>query len=884
MVWLARCNYEAGQLLQEAAAAASMYCDKDLLWQPQPLPEPLPQPQAARRRQAPLEPQPEARPAGPRGELGRRRRRQQDVVGPKQEQEKPPQRQELPQQQLPRQRSRDAPSGAPPAPASPEALATSQLQAQLLQPQQEQQGQQLTQQQPVWRLQQGDAEPMPWPLAPMSCGSRSRPGDSAVCDGDGSDVAPAESQPVPLPAPPVAPPSAPPSMRWAWRGSAAGDPAVPSAESAPGAAGGAKPCHSKAGSGHFPRPSHHDAMSAAVAVAAAAADRCGSLYVYSRVFMLRTHRHLGRDLHASCSRWYIAPNVASRHHAARGAGGATASVSTPTAVPLSPLQRLRLRLGPQSHEAELARAVQNMLNRVCPDNLDRIVEQFGNLAIRGPEDLESMISLIIRKVVDEPIYGGTYADLVYSLRERYPQFPAETEGVPPTSFTRVLLNAVQTEFEAMHSAAATRAGGDHLQDIQRKRALANMQFIGHLFLRGLLRLRVISWIADELLTDAEELGVECVCQLVQGIGYTLDTTSDGARDLLEELMQRLAGMSQAFSKRLGYKIQNLLDLQAQAWQQKVLREPATTKEEIRRDAEKEPQDALAIRTAGVRPDYIARSLDDIGPGTAPAQEARPPQPPRASVAAVPAVASPARSLRPTPAVAVAVVPTAVPAVAAVVPPSAPLPRRAPEPPPSPLKGEGLRQLLARYAEACAKEQDPEPFVREWLNARSSEEEGALRHLLEFGCNGKEEQQEACAQFIAALVARGALPWGSLRTALVPLLGRLEDLRLGAPCADSFFEHLLARLLLGCHVMAFNPVILEDGKFTWSLLLGALKRVQAYGSPELVHWAVGRKELSAALRTAGQCTRRQLARTLFDEGLVTKEQKGDSKYGESSRRQ
>lgn len=533
---------------------------------------------------------------------------------------------------------------------------------------------------------------------------------------------------------------------------------------------------------------------------------------------------------------------------------------------------------PQSHAAEITRGVQQLLNVVCPENLTRVVERFEGIMIEGPEDLELLISLIIRKVLAEPHYSETYADLVYFLRPHYAEFPPEEEGEPPITFERILLNAVQNEFEAMPAAlevqslqveAVAPAEMFERRDSQRKRALANMKFIGHLFLRELLGVKVISIIATELLSSTAEELVECACQLLQAIGYTLDTTPAG-RMLLTQLMARLAEVrDNTLSKRLRYKIQDLLDLQQRGWQEKVLREHARTIEEVRRDAEQEAQSVgrgvaapFATRVAGVRPAYLSGASLEGGSRTKSADSTT-------MLSAAPSS---------TPTAALPVSSSASPASGQALTPSAWLGADdgkdsvredsfAAQPT---LNRADVRRLFAYFDE----ERDPEKLIRDWREAwpRSgalADEKGVVGHLLEIGFgSSQEKQQNACAEAIAALVSNDALPLPALQEAMKPLLCRLEDLRLDAPYADRFFEQLLAKLILCNNALTFIPDILEPGLFTWPLLLGTLRWVRTWGGPETVQRAIGRKELSAALRSAGQYTRRQLAKTLRSEGIVS----------------
>merc|ERR1719515_366569 len=132
-----------------------------------------------------------------------------------------------------------------------------------------------------------------------------------------------------------------------------------------------------------------------------------------------------------------------------------------------------------------------------------------------------MISLIFRKALTEPHYCVTYADLVFGLKARVPELPAPGGGKPVT-FKAALLNTVQEEYEALPKVLEPtdeeRVQYPNPADLQfevkkrKDRFIANMKFIGHLFLRHLLSVKVVSSVIQHLTScDAtlHEHKVEC---------------------------------------------------------------------------------------------------------------------------------------------------------------------------------------------------------------------------------------------------------------------------------------------------------------------------------------------------------------------------------------
>jgi len=94
----------------------------------------------------------------------------------------------------------------------------------------------------------------------------------------------------------------------------------------------------------------------------------------------------------------------------------------------------------------IERQVRSLLNKIAPDNLQQIVEKMADIQLSKHHELEYVINLIYSKALDEDHYCETYADMIFALKNRYPEFAGE-EGGKKNSFTRDLLNICQSEFE-----------------------------------------------------------------------------------------------------------------------------------------------------------------------------------------------------------------------------------------------------------------------------------------------------------------------------------------------------------------------------------------------------------------------------------------------------
>jgi len=461
----------------------------------------------------------------------------------------------------------------------------------------------------------------------------------------------------------------------------------------------------------------------------------------------------------------------------------------------------KVKEAPQGRMEELQRNATSLLNKICPDNLTVIVDQLASIKLVKAEELEWVIRIIFKKALAEPHYCETYADMVFALKERYPQFPAENENEKPATFTRVLLNNCQNEFENM---PATFEATDEervkfpnpeelQQELKRKKdmMLANMKFIGHLFLRQLLAVKVIGQVVHDLIgikengSQPEEHMIECVCELLQAIGYTLDETTHG-ENLMNSFQARLKDLSkqllgdgkQAFSKRIRFAIEDLLDLRRNKWQKKVFKEQAKTKNEVKVDAVGKPgkqgpvEGHFSTQIAGMKPAYIEEL----------------------------------KAQRPKKMVAEGGKPS--------------------------LDMAYVRRICQYFAE----DRDGGELETAWKKAQPSPQESkqALVMLVNMGFE-EVKKEEAIALVIAELIGRKLVTCEFLKEALQPAIAQLEDWMIDAPQCDIFCQSLLAKLI---ERDAFNPVLLKaldpllqspsQKSLCWKQLVGCLKKLKAKG--------------------------------------------------------
>jgi len=323
----------------------------------------------------------------------------------------------------------------------------------------------------------------------------------------------------------------------------------------------------------------------------------------------------------------------------------SSTVATPPSPVASPVASPAYRMRPATAEPpprmqQLRRQVMSHLNKVCPENVPVIVERIAQTELLSADDLEVVVSLVFDRALAEPHYCETYADMVFALRARLPEFP-DPDGGKPVSVKSALLNVCQGEFESLpeqlakiESEAAEcsdREEADFRRKKRKGRIVANMRLIGHLFLRRLLSVRIVEQILLDLagcriVADGaaesslpEDGAIECVCELLSSVGFTLESNpvckhivSQVCGRLLDLRQRKTATGRDAYCKRIQYLMQDLLDTRAAGWKKTVFKSSAKTKDEIRDEQRSEhlaqerglgvPSGELVV--AGKRPSYL----------------------------------------------------------------------------------------------------------------------------------------------------------------------------------------------------------------------------------------------------------------------------------------
>ncbi|KAK2702923.1 eukaryotic translation initiation factor 4 gamma 1-like [Artemia franciscana] len=273
---------------------------------------------------------------------------------------------------------------------------------------------------------------------------------------------------------------------------------------------------------------------------------------------------------------------------------------------------------------DLKKAIRGRLNKLTPENYDKISKNILEMEVDTEERLSAMVQIIFDKVVDEPIYAPKYAELCKLMFEK--EVPSAS-GTGKVSFRKLLLGRCQATFEkekkdeeeilskqkALEEADTEEKRKELQMELDERIAktkrimLGNIRFIGELFKLRMLTIKIMNFCISKLLKSREEEQLECLCILISTIGKTYEeeydakyqravaeSKSSGKQlqiqltklDVYLDEMKKLS-QSEDLSSHIRFMLMDVLDLKQNRWVPRREGEKPKTIDEIRGELEKE---------------------------------------------------------------------------------------------------------------------------------------------------------------------------------------------------------------------------------------------------------------------------------------------------------
>ncbi|KAL3833033.1 hypothetical protein ACJIZ3_007769 [Penstemon smallii] len=248
------------------------------------------------------------------------------------------------------------------------------------------------------------------------------------------------------------------------------------------------------------------------------------------------------------------------------------------------------------------RQLKGILNKLTPQNFEKLFQQVKQVNIDNVVTLSGVISQIFDKALMEPTFCEMYANFCFHLAADLPDLSVDNEKI---TFKRLLLNKCQEEFERgereEEEANKEEVEGENKQTAEereekrlrvRRRMLGNIRLIGELYKKRMLTERIMHECINKLLgqyQNPDEENIEALCKLMSTIGEMIDHPK--AKEFMDAYFDIMAQLSlnMKLSSRVRFMLKDSIDLRKNKWQQRRKVEGPKKIEEVHRDAAQERQ-------------------------------------------------------------------------------------------------------------------------------------------------------------------------------------------------------------------------------------------------------------------------------------------------------
>lgn len=262
---------------------------------------------------------------------------------------------------------------------------------------------------------------------------------------------------------------------------------------------------------------------------------------------------------------------------------------------------------------ELFKKFRSVLNKLTPDNFEKLVQQVKSFVIDTDERLGGCIKLVFEKAISEPSFSEAYAKMCKEVGTIAIGSSSEKQKI---SFKTLLLIQCQAEFERRRNDqdSAIREGrikleaNKNLAKIQleelkaqleeeeqkvRRRAVGTVRFIGELYkhdqLTSSIMHQCIKLLIEKDDKDYDEETLECLCKLLTTIGAKMEKKHEQDLSKYFEKMGEIVRYKEQYriSSRIRFMIQDVIDLRQTSWNPRRQDLNPKTMNQIQKEAETE---------------------------------------------------------------------------------------------------------------------------------------------------------------------------------------------------------------------------------------------------------------------------------------------------------
>lgn len=257
-------------------------------------------------------------------------------------------------------------------------------------------------------------------------------------------------------------------------------------------------------------------------------------------------------------------------------------------------------------EQEIVKKFRSVLNKLCPENFNKMLEEVKVLEMNSSSVLNQCIRLLFEKAIADVCFTPTYALMCASIRDLQKD---------KCVFLTHLVSFCQEEFERFQKGFDDNTDEEGQKKFHRD-TIGTVRFIGELY-----NIKIVDdKIAGEcikMLMDPKTIGdvsLESLCNLLKTIGSRIEENNKITElidDCYKQLHDIITNKTVAISSRIKFAIMDLLELKTSCWKERRIVEAPKKLNEIADAMQKEDDKNAELTRRFCQNNRISRNFNDI---------------------------------------------------------------------------------------------------------------------------------------------------------------------------------------------------------------------------------------------------------------------------------
>lgn len=261
---------------------------------------------------------------------------------------------------------------------------------------------------------------------------------------------------------------------------------------------------------------------------------------------------------------------------------------------------------PDGLEQETLKKFRSVLNKLCPENFNKMLEEVKVLEMNSSSVLNQCIKLLFEKSIADVGFTPTYALMCASIRELQKD---------KCSFLTNLVSFCQDEFERFQKGFDENTDDEGQRKFHRD-TIGTVKFIGELYNMKIVDDKIAGECIKMLMDPKtiSDVSLESLCNLLKTIGSRIEKNNKITElidDCYKQLDDIITKKTVAITPRIKFAIMDLLELKTSCWKERRIIESPKKLKAIADAMQKEDDENAELTRKFCQNNRISRNHNDI---------------------------------------------------------------------------------------------------------------------------------------------------------------------------------------------------------------------------------------------------------------------------------